>query len=58
MGANVDLALDSLLLNTSSKAEIGVNASLAPDHILPQNWGEVRLDMIDGADTWAIRARR
>jgi len=53
MDANIDSALDSLLL-TSSKVGIGASASLVPDHILPQNWSEVRLDMTDGADTRAI----
>jgi hypothetical protein len=53
MDANINLVLDSLLL-TSSKVGIGVSASLVPDHILPQNWSKVWLDMTDGTDTRAI----
>lgn len=57
MDANIDLALDSLLL-TSSKTGVGASASLAPDHILLQNWSEVRLDMADGANSRALTSTR
>ncbi|KIM78340.1 hypothetical protein PILCRDRAFT_824550, partial [Piloderma croceum F 1598] len=57
MDANIDLALDSLLL-TSSKTGVGASASLAPDHVLLQNWSEIRLDMTDGANSRALTSTR
>ncbi|KAJ7136079.1 hypothetical protein C8R44DRAFT_392980 [Mycena epipterygia] len=42
--STLDVALDALLLTSAS-----TSASLAPDHILVQNWSEVKVDMATDA---------